>query len=262
MVCSRSHRANVILNKNFKILIAVSVISYTMSDINKLKQKILIASRVLYAPNGITNVEVGLSGHVSGRLPGEDTYLVIGHIHAEGRSHLGDADYDDLVTVDVKTGQKISGTRDLVEESIIHTAIYRARSDVNSIIHVHPFWCGVWSLTEKQVMDVPVLVTGRFLITSEQDGKDLVNTLGDGNAILHPGHGVVVVGETVERACASTITLEDLAKKLFCASLLGSIPKPHLEVILRGKRGSSQNWPWYEAKLKEKGIYPNLPKRK
>jgi len=232
-----------------------------MSELDRLKQKILIGSRALYSPYGITNVENGYSGHVSGRLPGQDTYLVAGHTHHEGRSTMGDVEYEDLLTVDVKTGKKISGQKPLLDESIIHTAVYRARNDVNGIVHAHPFWCTVLSLTEKTIMELPILYTGRFWIASEGDGKKLIESLGDGRVVLHPGHGVVIVGATVEQACIYTNQLESLAQKLFYASLLGNIPKTRVQPILERSADpvGVDQWLWYERKLKEKGLYPSLP---
>ena len=73
----------------------------------EIMQQVLVASRVLYAPNGITSVQEGFSGHVSHRLH-EDKYIVAGHTHVVGRSTL-DVSYEDLVTVDMKTGKRLEG---------------------------------------------------------------------------------------------------------------------------------------------------------
>ena len=121
-----------------------------MSDIDRIKQKILIASRVLYAPNGITDVQEGFSGHVSRRLPGGGSYVVAGHTHVESRSTIGDVGCGDLVVVDMETGTRMEGSQPLLGENVIHMGVYRAREDVNSVIHVHPFWCTVWSLVENR----------------------------------------------------------------------------------------------------------------
>ncbi len=100
-----------------------------MSEVDRLKQKILIASRVLYAPNGITGVQEGFSGHVSRRLPGGNSFVVAGHTHVEGRSTL-DIGYEDLVVVDMETGERLEGTQPLLGENVIHTGVYKARGDV------------------------------------------------------------------------------------------------------------------------------------
>jgi ribulose-5-phosphate 4-epimerase/fuculose-1-phosphate aldolase len=232
-----------------------------MSDIDRIKQKILIASRVLYAPNGITDVQEGFSGHVSHRLPGGGSYVVAGHTHVEGRSTLGDVGYGDLVVVDMETGARLEGSQPLLGENVIHTGVYRARGEVNSVIHVHPFWCTVWSLVETPTLGLPVFFTGRSQVESEEDGEALGRALGDESAILLPGHGIVTIGETVEQACILTASLNEQARKLFHTSLLGEVPRKYVELLMTPQKASieSDSWLWYESKLREKGLYPELP---
>lgn len=232
-----------------------------MSELDIYMKKIIMASRILYASNGITDVQTGSAGHVSRRIPNKNSYLVAGHVHEEGRATLGEVEYKDLLTIDIKTGKRLEGIQPLLGENIIHTAIYRSRNDVNSVIHVHPFWCVVWSLVEEPILDLPVLFTGRFEISSEEDGKNLTKKLGDERAVLLPGHGLITVGETIEQATVLTASLNEQAKKLYYASLLGSIPKQYVELLLRRHTNPTggDTWLWYISKLKEKGIYPNLP---
>jgi ribulose-5-phosphate 4-epimerase/fuculose-1-phosphate aldolase len=231
-----------------------------MSEVDVYKQKILIASRVLYAPNGITSVQEGFAGHVSRRLPGGNSFVVAGHTHVEGRSTL-DVGYGDLVVVDMETGDRLEGTQPLLGENVIHTGVYRARGDVNCVIHVHPFWCTVFSLVEDPGLGLPMFFTGRSQVESEEDGDALGRALEDDSAILLPGHGVVAVGETVEQACMLTVFLEEQAKKLFYASLLGRVPRGYAELLMKPPKASieSDSWLWYQEKLREKGIYPELP---
>jgi L-fuculose-phosphate aldolase len=231
-----------------------------MSEIDRCKQEILIASRILYAPNGITDVQEGFSGHVSRRLPGGESYVVAGHTHVEGRSTL-DVGYEDLVVVDMETGTRLEGDQPLLGENVIHTGVYRARGDVNCVIHVHPFWCTVLSLVETPILELPVFFTGRSQIESDEDGDALGEALGDGSAILLPGHGIVTVGESVEQACMLTASLDEKAKILFYALLLGKVPREYSELLMRPPKASieSDSWRWYEEKLREKGLYPGLP---
>ena len=227
--------------------------------IAEVKQQVLIASRVLYAPNGITSVQEGFSGHVSHRLHG-DKYIVAGHTHVVGRSTL-DVSYEDLVTVDMKTGKRLEGSMPLLGENVIHTGVYRARPDVNCVIHVHPFWCTVLSLTENQILGLPVFFTGKSQIESEEDGDALGLALGNNFALLIPGHGIVVAADTIEQALVSTVYLEGQAKKLYHTSILGEIPENYLKLNTKPPKASrdGDSMQWYLAKLKEKGLYPEKP---
>jgi ribulose-5-phosphate 4-epimerase/fuculose-1-phosphate aldolase len=232
-------------------------LEFTMSTLAEIKQQILIASRVLYAPYGITDIQEGFSGHVSHRLPGGDKYIVAGHTHVEGRSTL-DVSYDDLVTVDLKTGERLEGTMPLLGENVIHTGVYRSRPDVNSVIHVHPFWCTVLSLVEDNVLGLPVFFTGESQVESEEDGDALGRALGDRYAILLPGHGAVVAADTIEQALVSTVFIEEQAKKLYHAAVLGRIPGNYLKLYTKPSRSTRDGdlMQWFYKKLREKGIYP------
>ena len=228
--------------------------------INEIKQQILVASRVLYAPNGVTEVQEGFSGHVSHRIPPGDKYLVTGHTHVEGRSTL-DIGYDDLVTVDIKTGARISGSMPLLGENVIHSGVYKARPDINCVIHVHPFWSTVLSLVEKPVLGLPVFFSGKSQVESEADGDALGKALGESFALLMPGHGVVVAADTIEQALVSTVFLETQSKKLYHASLMGEIPDEYLKLNTKPPKATKEgdSMLWYLRSLKERGLFPELP---
>ena len=220
----------------------------------------MIASRVLYAPHGVTNVQEGFSGHVSHRLPDGDKYIVTGHTHVVGRSTLN-IGYSDLVTVNMKTGERVDGTMPLLGENVIHTGVYRARPDVNCVIHVHPFWCTVLSLVENQMLGLPVFFTGKSQVESEADGDALGKAMGDGYEVLISGHGIVMAAETLEQALVSTVYLEAQAKKFYHASVLGVIPDEYLRLNITPPKATwdGDSMQWYIAGLKEKGLYPELP---
>jgi len=61
------------------------------------------------------------------------------------------------------------------------------------------------------------------------------------SAILLPGHGIVTVGETVEQACMLTTFLEEQAKKLFHASLLGKVPRGYAELLMMPPKASIES---------------------
>ena len=226
----------------------------------EIKQQILIASRVLYAPNGITDVQEGFSGHVSHRIQPGDKYIVTGHTHVEGRSTL-DIGYDDLVTVDIKTGARVNGTMPLLGENVIHSGVYKARPDVNCVIHVHPFWCTVLSLVKDSLLGLPVFFSGKSQVESGEDGDALGKALGDSYALLIPGHGIVVAADTIEQALVSTVFLETQSKKLYHASLMGKIPDEYLKLNTKPPKATKDgdSMSWYLRRLKEKGLFPELP---
>ena len=70
------------------------------------------------------------SGHLSARIPGTETFL----INPRFAGVL--ADPKDICTVNF-AGKRIAGAGPIPSESLIHSAIYRSRPDVGSVLHCH-----------------------------------------------------------------------------------------------------------------------------
>jgi L-ribulose-5-phosphate 4-epimerase len=145
-----------------------------------LKDLIIRSSKMLYAPNSITEepIEFSQGGHVSIRLPEADRFLVAAYIRGDGRTFLNDLTPETILTVDLN-GKPLGSDLRPVGEVIIHSSIYRARPDVQSIVHVHPFWATTLSIAGRRILPVgtshghffpdgvPVLDTGfGWLITA------------------------------------------------------------------------------------------------
>ena len=102
-------------------------------------------------------------------------------------------------------------------ERFIHSEIYRARPDVNSVVHTHspgviPFSVSTVKLQAMYhnpgflASGVPIFeirdVVGQadMLVRNSQIGKALAQTLGDKAVVLMRGHGDVTVGPNVRVA--------------------------------------------------------------
>ena len=126
-------------------------------------------------------------------------------------------------------------------ERFIHSEIYRARPDVQSVVHSHspnlvPFGVTpaklrpLYHMTGFLGEGVPVFeirdVAGRatnLLITDGPLGKALARTLGDNPAALMRGHGSVVVGATVQQSVYRAIYMELNARLQSEAMRLGPV---------------------------------------
>ena len=60
-------------------------------------------------------------------------------------------------------------------------------------------------------------------ITTPRQARELVKVLGSARAVELRGHGSVVLGETMERAFAAAIFLEENSKKQLYATLAGHV---------------------------------------
>ena len=246
------------------------------NEIEALKNLLIVSSKMLYAPNQITEVPMEFSqgGHVSVRLPEGDKFLISAYIRGNGRTFLNDLTASDILTVDLD-GNPVGSPMKPVGEVIIHSSIYKARPDVKSVIHVHPFWATTLSIAGKPILPVgtsfghyfpdgvPLLDNGFGWLVIEEHGEQIVNAMGSGNALVHKGHGIVVAGQSVEETVVKSVALEQLAQQQAYASMLGTpIPYSRKEIEAyyshTGNRMWGGNprarWLWYERRLKEKGL--------
>ena len=248
----------------------------SQTDVGSLKRLLIVSSKMLYAPNEITEVPIELSqgGHVSVRHPDGDKFLIAASIRGDGRTYLNDLSPNDIIPVDLD-GHSIEPGMQPVGEVIIHSSIYKARPDVKSVVHVHPFWSTTLSIAGRQILPVgtshghyfpdgvSILDTGFGWLVTEEHGNKLVKALGYGKAVVHKGHGVVVAEQGICEAVVTTVALELLARQQAYASLLGSVQPYSKEEIEQYYRPSGAKtwgtpargrWLWYERRLREKGL--------
>lgn len=115
-----------------------------------------------------------------------------------------------------------------------HSWIYRARPDVNCIVHTHPFHVAALSMLEVPLivsqMDIaPLYDDCAFLADwpgvplGNEEGEIISGALGDKKAILLAHHGQVVAGASVEEACSLAMLIERGAKLQLAAMAAGTI---------------------------------------
>jgi L-ribulose-5-phosphate 4-epimerase len=193
-------------------------------EIQAMKKKIAIATQML-ASEGI----VGSSGHVSIRIS-SDRILV-------GPSDVSRdvVTADDVVTVDLNSKQ-IEGKRHAPDETEIHTGIYRARPDVTSVVHTHPTYSVVFSITGQPIL--PVHMHGAIFadgvpvfdsvghVNTKELGDGLARALGSRRAVLMKMHGAAVVGGSLEEALVAAIQLEENAQAQLLAISTGAKVQP------------------------------------
>jgi ribulose-5-phosphate 4-epimerase/fuculose-1-phosphate aldolase len=145
---------------------------------------------------------------------------------------------DDIVELDLESKPLNAGGRVMYLERFIHGAIYKARPDVNAIVHSHspaliPF--SVSSVPLRPVSHTAGFITDGvpifdirkasgftdMLVSDADRAARLAATLGTQPAVLMRGHGVVVVGASLPIAVGRSIYLELNAKLQAQAIALG-----------------------------------------
>jgi len=198
-----------------------------LMDLNNLKQDIVTASHILHR-QGIA----AAFGHVSARVPGTDTFIF------PPRMSPALVRKDNLLVLDVE-GHQLSGDGRPNTEFWIHARIYKARPDVQAVVHVHPRFTTVLTVLEKRIVcmcnegnrlvrnPLPVW-RHQKLVINEEDGRDLASALGAHQAVLMFGHGATTTGKTVEEAVTSMLHLEHQAEMNYYAYAAAGMEHPYV----------------------------------
>ena len=116
-------------------------------------------------------------------------------------------------------------------EAPLHAAIYRARPDVNAILHNHSTAaCTVAAAhvdvpaildDEVQIVGGPIRVAEYSLPGTTVLGQNALERLGDRNAVLLANHGAVCLGRNLEEAFVTAQVVEKSCRVFLDAQSLG-----------------------------------------
>jgi ribulose-5-phosphate 4-epimerase/fuculose-1-phosphate aldolase len=230
------------------------------STIATLRQQLATCTRLLV----MTDV-MDYSGHVSARIPGTDRVL----IQPRDTSRLA-LTADDLLVVDLD-GNVLEGNAPAPAETALHTSVYRARPDAQTVCHGHPPFSTLFS-----VVDRPLLAVRNFAyrfangvpvhsdtthIRSMAQGRAVTQTLGDRRVCLLRAHGTVIVSKSVQELFMDCLDFEWNARSLIYATALGPLlpltPRETVELQesygLSGSR-AAKLWEHYVHKGRLAGV--------
>jgi len=195
-------------------------------SVDQLRIDVATACRLI-ALEGYTDLTLG---HVSARDPGARTIW----IKRKGLA-LDEVEPVDVIALDLDDPDALSD-RAYHLESVMHTEVYRARPDVNAVIHGHPLYGTALGATDGTLQTMThdaVLFTdglgiyddGPALVTEVGQATRVAAALGSRRAALLRNHGVVVAGEDLRWAVLTAITLERAIRFQVTAAALGA-PRP------------------------------------
>jgi HCOMODA/2-hydroxy-3-carboxy-muconic semialdehyde decarboxylase len=197
----------------------------------ELLEDLAIANRILVNEGVLDGF-----GHISVRHPERADRFFIARSMAPALVTASD-----LVEVDLAGEVHDAQNRHTYVERFIHSAIYRARPEVMSIIHSHspaiiPF--GVTGARLRPICHMsgflgavtPVFEirhsageSSDLLIRNQALGEALAAVLGQANVALMRGHGSVTVGTSIQQAVFRGIYTESNARLQMQAAQLGPI---------------------------------------
>lgn len=145
-------------------------------------------------------------------------------------------DYNRIVENDIVVlnfeGKVVDSNRKQSVETPMHLAVYKARPDVNSVIHYHPIHSTVLAITNTEIPGISedfVQIIGDKVICSkyalpgtQELASNVVVGLGNRNAVLLPNHGALCVGKDIDDAFRVCTVLEKTAKIFIMVKNIGS----------------------------------------
>ena len=189
-----------------------------MSEIEQKKQGLADCIRMLERADIID-----YNGHASTRAGDNRMFINIGTCQ---RSQLTS---DDICTIDFD-GNVLEGNGKPPLEFHLHAGIYKARSDVQAIVHAHPKWSTFLTMVGESyepvyaqgtlVYPMPVLDSPNS-INNPDMAKRLADTLGDRPAAMMKSHGAVTCGKNIVEAFVLANYLEENAYRQYRALQIG-----------------------------------------
>ncbi|MBN2260806.1 MAG: class II aldolase/adducin family protein [Clostridiales bacterium] len=168
---------------------------------------------------------VGTWGNISVRIP-DSEYVAITPSGVDYQK----TDAESIVIVDLD-GNIIDGELKPSIEINLHLAIYRARTDVNAIIHTHSTFCTSYAIARKEIPaaaeDLAQIVGGNVRVTDYclpgtiELGREAVEKLGNRNAVLLSNHGLLAAAKSLNEALKVAQVVEKAAQSSLMAQLIG-----------------------------------------
>lgn len=169
-----------------------------------------------------------VAGHISVRLPGDSGDFLM----KPAGIGIEEMRPDNIITVDIE-GNKVDGSMPRHNEVYIHSEVFRARSDVQCVIHSHPMHAVAFSSLGRPLVAVgnssvhftgghlPVFSETTDLIISQERGKAVARCLGGSAALILRNHGIVATGSSIEEAVWNAVKLEQSCRLQLLAEAAG-----------------------------------------
>ncbi|MER6173222.1 L-ribulose-5-phosphate 4-epimerase [Streptosporangium sp. NPDC001681] len=186
------------------------------------------------------NLVAWTAGNISGRVPGEDLFV----IKPSGVSY-DDLAPESMVVCDLD-GEPVEGELSPSSDTAAHAYVYRAMPRVGGVVHTHSTYASAWAARGEAIPCVLTAMADEFggeipvgpfaLIGGDDIGRGIVATL-EGHrspAILMRNHGVFTIGADARAAVKAAVMCEDVARTVHMARQLGDplpIPRPAVDSL-------------------------------
>ena len=191
---------------------------------HEVKAEVLAVAKAVHA----AGLVVGTAGNISGRMPGSTTACL-----TPSSMPYETMTIDDLVVVDIDSGEKVDGGGKPSTEKALHLECYRRYPEVGGVIHSHAPYASMFALVREPIPaaieEVVVYIGGDIPICeyrqtgSDELGEEVASKLANRSAALMANHGLVCVGRSPEDALHASLVVERTAQIVWGARALGTI---------------------------------------
>jgi L-ribulose-5-phosphate 4-epimerase len=170
---------------------------------------------------------VWTGGNVSGRVPGEDLFVIkpsgVGYDELAPENMI-------LCTLD---GEVVPGTpgceRSPSSDTAAHAYVYRHLPEVGGVVHTHSTYATAWAARAEPIPCVITAMADEFggeipvgpfaIIGDDSIGRGVVATLAGhrSRAVLMQNHGVFTIGRDARDAVKAAVMAEDVARTVHIA---------------------------------------------
>lgn len=205
----------------------------------RLRSQVVAISRRLHENGWVANHD----GNASVRLRGDRLLITCSSISKR------DVDELSLLVVDME-GKVLEGRGRPFSELELHLAAYRARSDVDAVLHAHPPLATAFGLAELELspIAIPEIIVSlgeriptlpRGLPKDAEAIKRVETSSAQFDGFLLSGNGVITLGADLHQALLRMELVEHYAKILHAARALGSpapLAKAEIEALLEARK--------------------------
>ena len=174
-----------------------------------------------------TGLVMGTWGNISARIPGMDLMAIT----------PSGVDYETIKAEDIPVldfeGNVVEGELVPSIEWHLHLAIYKARPEINGVIHTHSTCCTAMAIARKpipgacedmvQIVGGDVRVAEYVLPGTEGLGIAAVKGMEDRNAVILANHGLVGAAGSLKEAFKIVNVVEKSAQATIYAQMLGGV---------------------------------------